>query len=188
MNEIFQEELVEIRKYYSDEKHPHKREEYILQKFEKLFSDKGYWIFKFKINFLEKNSTSHYLILVTKVKLAYYSIKDIMSKYSDYQPDGVPVFAANSVTPPIFYGNMVKFSIENLKDDLLKNSSYNGMILENIFFEHSLNTNYIKSNYKQAIEELIKEEKVKIFDIKGNEAKKLTYTCKIIILKWQNQA
>jgi three-Cys-motif partner protein len=183
MNEIFQNELNEIRDYYLKETNPHKREDYILDKFEKLFRDKGYFLFKFKINFLEKNSTSHYLILVTKVKIAYNSMKDIMSKYSDYQPDGVPLFATNTISTPLFFDDLATYSILKLKDDLIKNSNrYNYMVLEDIFLEHSINTNYIKVNYKSAIELLLNETKIKIENPKGEIAKKITYTCKIIFI------
>jgi len=182
MNEIFQNNLSAIREFYAIEKKPRKREEFILNCFEKLFKDKGYFIFKFKINFPDKDQTSHYLYLVSKVKLAYFKIKDIMKQYSDIQPDGVPMFAANSVTSPIFYGNMHKFSMENLEEVLKANIiNFVGKSIEEVYEEYSFDTNYIKENYKQAFENLLKGGEVKLINPKGKEVTKVTYTCKIQI-------
>lgn len=180
MNEIFQNRLKEIKEFYINEKSPRRREEFILHIFEELFTKKGYFVFKFKINFVNKNQTSHYLYLVSKVKLAYFKIKDIMKDYSDYQPDGVPIFAANSKKAPMFFPDIERYSILNLEIDLLeKIQRFKNTTIKEIYEEHSINTNYIKSNYKQAIDNLWKKNKIVLIDIKGKDAKKITYTCKI---------
>jgi len=184
MNEIFQHELNVIKDYYNQETNPTKREEYILERFEKLFKDKGYYLFKFRINFPDKNQTSHYLYLVSKVRLAYFKIKDIMKVYSEYQPDGVPIFAVNVKSNPIFYPDMVKYSIQNLENDLMLNiNNYVNKTIEMIYEEHSINTNYIKGNYKQAIENLWNDKKIGLLDSRGKESKRITYNCTILKLK-----
>lgn len=180
MNEIFQNEFSTIRDFYLKEKNPHKRENYIIHQFENMFNNKGYMSFKFKINFSDKNAPSHYLILVTKVKMAYQRIKDIMSKYSDMQPDGVPLFSTNSKTSPIFYEDMVEFSIYKLKLDLLNRKNvFNNLTIDSIFDIHSIGTNYIKSNYKSAIEDLLKDGKIGLFDKNQKQTSRITYTARI---------
>lgn len=177
MNEIFQNKLEAIRKFYISEKNPQKRESYLINQFEKTFNDKGYMSFKFKINFSEKNAPSHYLILVTKVKMAYHRIKEIMSKYSDLQSDGVPLFSANSKMPPIFFEDSVDFSIYKLEIDLLNGKNkFNNSTLESIFEIHSIGTNYIKQNYKTAIENLLNKKKINLFDKNRKQTSRITYT------------
>jgi hypothetical protein len=45
--------------------------------------------------------------------------------------------------------------------------------------EHNYSTNYIKQNYKDAVEILINNNKITLFDKKGNPTKRITYTAKI---------
>lgn len=178
MNEIFQNELCEIKDFYRIEKNPNKREQFIINKFENLFSSQGYYIFRFRILFPNKNQTSHYLYLITKVKLAYYKIKEIMKEYSDYQPDGVPVFSANDNrfrNLIMFFPDNEKYSIVNLESEIIKNKNkYNGHTVDHIYEEHSINTNYIKVNYKAAIENLWKKGSLKLYK-NNTECKRLTY-------------
>ncbi len=172
MNEIFEDKLPEIRSFYKEEKNPAKRERFIIERFENIFKEKGYFVFKFRINFPGKDQSSHYLYLVTKVEMAYQRIKEIMKKYSDYQQDGIPLFTANfKYKTSILFGDLEEFSIYNIERDLLKRKSeFEGKSIENIYENHSRNTNYIKENYKQAIFNL-KEKK--LVSIHNN---KITYT------------
>lgn len=181
MNEIFDQELPEIRKFYEKEKNPSKREEFIISKFENIFRSKGFLVFKFRVSFPEKHQTSHYLYLVTKVQLAYLKIKEIMKLYSDYQPDGVPLFSANSKQDPIFYPEVEKFSISHLQNNLIKHKKrYNNRTVEHIFEEHSINTNYIKENYKNALSNLFEDGKITVTNPKFKNSEKLMYTSIII--------
>jgi len=182
MNEIFQQELQVIRSYYAKETNPYKREEFIISKFENLFKNRGYLVFKFRIYFPSKDQTSHYLYLVSKVKLAYLKIKEIMKIYSDYQPDGVPLFSANTPQQnPIFYPELEDFSIHHLERDLIsKKSIFNNKTVEIIYSDHCINTNYIKENYKSAFANLHNNGKIKILNIQLKESSKLTYTSTII--------
>jgi len=176
MNQIFQNKLFEIRAFYEKEKNPAKREKYIIERFEDIFREKGYFIFKFRINFPGKDQSSHYLYLVTKVVMAYQRIKEIMKKYSDFQQDGVPLFTANfKYKTSILYGDLVDYSIYNMEKDLVKNKlQFNNKSIEQIYEVHSTNTNYIKENYKQAISGLIDKGFVKISN------NKMTYTSIVI--------
>jgi len=180
MNEIFQDQLSTIRKFYKNEPNPRKREVFIIDKFEGLFKSKGYFVFKFRINFPDRNQTSHYLYLVTKVKLAYFKIKDIMKNYSDLQSDEVPLFSANSRQDPIFFPEIEIYSVKKLSEYLLKKRNMvNNKSITSIYEEHSIGTNYVQENYKQAITNLWNQGAIDLIDPKGKVAKKVTYTSTI---------
>lgn len=176
MVDLFNQDLSEIQEFYSKNKNPQSREEFVIQKFESLFKSKQYLTFKFRINFYDHKKTSHYLIFVSKHKLGYMRIKEIMEKYTERQEDGVPLFGVNLKYNPLFFNF---YSIINLKQDLLRKcDTYNYKNIEGIYSHHNLGTNYIKENYKQAIRELFEESYLQLFNEKNIEiidSKKITY-------------
>lgn len=192
MVQIFGERLDLIKEYYKKISNTHKREEFIIEQFEAIFKDKKYLTFKFRINFPDKNQTSHYLIFVSKVRIAYIRIKEIMQRYSDLQEDGVPLFGANQkplrlLTPE--YARLLKFSILNLIKDLsTKAELFNNKTIQGVYEEHNIGTNYIKENYKKAFEELGNQGVVELLDKNRKSIKTITYTCIINYKEWPNQA
>ena len=184
MTNIFGERHAVIKEFYETERRPKEREKFIVNQIEGLFKENNFLIFKFRIKFPDRDQTSHYLFFVTKVKVAYTKMKEIMCPYSDRQPDGVPYFGANikkkSLQVPLFFHNQYEFSLEKLKSDLLENIRVHcGKTIESIYKDHNVGTNYIKENYKQALQELHTEEKIQLIDRKGNLAKRITYTCTV---------
>jgi three-Cys-motif partner protein len=178
MIKIFGEKRLSlIRGFYTTEKNPQKREMKIIEAFEGIFRETGAKTFKFRINFPDRNQTSHYLILASKHRLAYQKIKEIMEKYSEKQEDGVPMFGINLKPKQLLtmdYYRYFPYSIYKLKDSLVSNrDEFQGKTLEEIYEKHNIDTNYVKENYKKALEELIQEDKATFSNPKG---KKLTYT------------
>ena len=151
MKDLFGDKLETILSSY-DSLNKVQREEFILNQFMSHFTDKGYKGLQFKVEFNDKNATSHYLLFVSKVEIAYFKMKEIMSKYSDYQPDGIPWMAVNnSKTQDLFS----EYSISKLKFELVQNKEkYSGLTVDDIYRKHSLGTPYIKENYKSVFNEL----------------------------------
>ena len=181
MVEIFGQRISEIRDFYNKERNAKKREEYIIETFEGIFKSRNYFTIKFKINFPSRNQTSHYLIFVTKAKIAYLRIKEIMQRYSDYQEDGVPLFGANQrpirlLVPEYF--KYLKYSIINLADDLYRRrKEIQNFTIEQVYEYHNIGTNYIKENYKAAFSILRERGVVDLVDKKkGLPVKKIAYT------------
>tara|TARA_B100000949_G_scaffold174878_1_gene155622 strand:+ start:1464 stop:2585 length:1122 start_codon:yes stop_codon:yes gene_type:complete len=180
MKGIFASYYDQILEFYKKEERPHEREEFIIKTFQKIFEDRGYFILKFKVNFPNRNQTSHYLFFISKVHLAIARAKEIMTKYSDTQKDGVPLFGANIKQDPMFFPSLCKYSVQKLSETILQNpSSFNHKTIEEVYREHNYSTNYVKQNYKDAIEILINNNKITLFDKKGNPTKRITYTAKI---------
>ena len=177
---IFATHYDQILEFDKKEQTPYKREEFIIKIFKKIFEDRGYFILKFRVNFPDKNQTSHYLFFISKVNLAITRAKEIMTKYSDMQDDGVPLFGANIKQDPIFFPSLCEFSIQKLSEIILVNkSSFNNKTIEEIYREHNYNTNYVKQNYKDAVEILKNNNKIAIFDTREKLTKRITYTAKI---------
>ena len=180
MRDLFAAKFDDILKEY-DTLNKREREDFILDKFIEHFKEKKYRSIKFKVEFEDKNASSHYLLFVSKVDIAYFRMKEIMAKYSDYQTDGVPWFAVNNSSIQDLFST---FSIVKLKNELLGNNNYlHNKTIEEIYHLHSIDSPYIKQNYKQAFTELIKEKNVFAFDKYGTPKKTLTYTC---IIKFKN--
>ncbi|RAI89888.1 three-Cys-motif partner protein TcmP [Algoriphagus yeomjeoni] len=180
MVEIFGEYLGEIREFYRKELSPQKREVFIINTFQKIFEDKGYMTLYFRINFPDRDQTSHYLFFISKVKLAITRAKEIMSKYSDFQEDGIPYFGANLNIQPVLDAEMNIHSINKLAKSLYsQKNDYNGLSLEDIYLAHNHKTNYIKPNYKDALINLHDASEVYLLDKSGVKTSKITYTAKV---------
>lgn len=180
MTEIFGDYLPKIQAFYNKELSPYKRELFIVETFQSIFEDKGFMTLKFKVNFPDRAQTSHYLFFISKVKLAITRAKEIMSKYSDYQEDGIPHFGANLNILPVLDPDLNIHSINKLATSIYQiKSEIEGRTIQDIYLAHNHKTNYIKSNYKEAIGKLMKNNQVKLIDKKGNETRRITYTAKV---------
>jgi len=118
--------------------------------------------FRFKSN--DGKRTSHYLIFVTKNFLGYDIMKDIMSKESSSNNQGVPSF---EYIPPSGMSNQTLLfkltqSVDDLKDLLLEryagDDKYRRM--RQIYEEHSIDTPFTSKNYKDALSMLLEEGKI----------------------------
>lgn len=177
---IFTEYFTLIQGFYKKERSPHKREKYIINVFEKIFEDKGYMTLKFKVNFPKKNQTSHYLFFVSRAEIAITKAKEIMTRYSDVQEDGVPLFGANIQQTPLFFPSLCEYSITKLKEIIIRDQNkFNGLTINEVYKNHNYKTNYVKQNYKDAFSELKDDNFVILLDINNKETDKITYTAKI---------
>jgi len=179
MLEIFGNKFAELQEFYSKESSPQKRELFIIETFESIFEEQGFMVLKFRIKFPDKDQTSHYLFFISKVSLAITRAKEILSKYSDYQADGIPQFGANLNLQPVLNPDMNNYSINNLASIIKSNNKFDGYKIEQIYKEHNYKTNYIKINYKEAISKLKVSEVIYLLDKNGRKTDKITYTAKV---------
>lgn len=179
MVEIFGSKFNLLQEYYDKESSPQKREVYIMETFASIFEERGFMTLKFKINFPDKTQTSHYLFFISKVELAITRAKEILSKYSDYQNDGIPQFGANLNIQPVLDPDLNHYSIKKLAKEIRLDSRFNHKTIQEIYQLHNYKTPYIKPNYKKAIEVLIAQKSIELFDKKNNPTKRITYTAKI---------
>lgn len=106
--------------------------------------------------------TSHHLIFVTKNFKGYDVMKEIMAKESSRHIEGVPSFCFNpcDLSSPNDQLNLFCTPIDDLKEDLLVTFEGETLSMQNIYERHTLDTNYIRKNYKKALNELYKENRI----------------------------
>lgn len=179
---IFGERLEQIRGFYKENRNADRREAYLLDCFEEVFSSKGFHTLKFRVNHPDRKQTNQYLILACASAQAYTRLRELLEGYSDYQEDGVPLFGANlQAQQTALFHEHYRFSIESLMKDLVQNARlYNNMALQQVYEKHSVGTHYNLENYKQAYERLLKKGAVRFINPKtGHAISKPTYTSKI---------
>jgi three-Cys-motif partner protein len=133
-------------------KGPAEREQHILEELAQALKQMGG---KFVLPFRFKNAkgtrTSHSLIFVSKHFKGYEIMKDIMAKESSVLDQGVPSFTyspADASTPLLF---SLARPFDGLKDELVKVFAGKTLTMREIYEQHSVDTPFIKKNYKDAL-------------------------------------
>jgi len=159
MNAIFGEERANILRSELKPLNPPEREVAIIESLKQTLKDVGA---KYIIPFRFRNTTriSHHLVFATKHPLGYEIMKTIMANESSEEYEGIPSFEYNPVEksqlcmfPPPY-----RKTIDDLKAILLDSFCGQTLTVSEIYNKHSRDTLYIKSNYKNALLRLEKEE------------------------------
>lgn len=133
-------------------KTPHQREIAILEELAQAIKAMGgKYVLPFKFKNASGRRTSHSLIFVTKHFKGYEIMKDIMAKESSTQDQGVPSFTyspADASTPLLFSLTRPQ---EALIEDLAEDYAGDTTTLAQIYPEHSVDTPYIRRNYREAL-------------------------------------
>jgi three-Cys-motif partner protein len=140
---------------------PGMRENIILENMAGALRDMG-GEFVLPFQFRKKSRTSHYLFFVSKDFKGYEVMKEIMAKESSTSDEGVPSFAyspADQSTPFLFSFNQ---PIANLRKQIRTQFSGEDISMWDIYRQHSVNTPYIKRNYKQVLYDLYDEDKIEV--------------------------
>lgn len=126
---------------------------------------------KYVLPFTFKNAagsrTSHKLIFVSKNFTGYKIMKDIMADESSTEDEGVPSFTyspADASMPLLF---SLAQPLSKLRKSLLMKFAGQEATLNHIYQTHSVDTPYVKKNYKAVIEELEKGGVVSVNSTKG---------------------
>ncbi|WP_230392255.1 hypothetical protein [Pontibacter sp. FD36] len=181
-HQLLGEKLEKIKAFYKQNRNADRREEYLFNSFEEIFRNKGAFTLRFRINLPDKKQTNFYMLLVVKSAQAYIGIKELLTRYSDYQEDGVPLFGANLQHQQMsLFQEHYKYSIAGLVQDLSRRATdYNNRTVQQVHEMHSIGTHYILENYKEAYEQLLRQGKVRFINPKtGQVISKPTYTSKI---------
>ncbi len=147
---------------------PHFREAAILEALAHEIKDLGG---RYVLPFTFKNSagtrTSHKLIFVSKSFKGYEIMKDIMAKESSTEDEGVPSFTycpADASMPLLF---SLAQPIGKLKESLQNCFASREVTLQEIYETHSVDTPYIKKNYREVIKQLEADNIVSAYSTKG---------------------
>lgn len=147
---------------------PELREAAILEELANEIKDLGG---KYVLPFTFKNAagsrTSHKLVFVSKNFKGYEIMKDIMAKESSTEDEGVPSFTyspADASMPLLF---SLAQPLSNLRDSLLRKFAGQEVTLDQIYEAHSVDTSYVKKNYRAVINELENDGLVTAYSTRG---------------------
>jgi len=103
---------------------------------------------------------SHYICFVTKSRLGYAIMKDVMAKRGSVDQDGVPIFEYF----PVVEGRQLAFDndrpLARLPGDLLRMFSGMSLSVQTIFDQHNIGTPFLKKHYKAVLLGLESESRV----------------------------
>lgn len=122
---------------------------------------------RFVLPFCFKNErgkrTTHHLIFVTKHFKGYDVMKEVMAKSSSSAEQGVPSFTYSPAASPaqqlLFELNR---PLDDLREMLLLGLAGKTMTTQQIYEYHSVDTPYLKKNYKEVLAELEKAGKIAV--------------------------
>lgn len=178
--------LLALRERVRDRK-PAEREALILESFSQALSGMGFqYVLPFTFKRPGQERTSHHLIFVTKAKLAYNVMKEIMAAESSEFDQGVPSFAYSESldeyeTPLLF---SLDRPLEHLAEDLLNDFAGQTLSALDVFDRHSFGKRYVLRNYRAALSKLEQENKISAnppSDKRPRRKGQVTFSEKVIV-------
>ena len=161
-----EERAKEIREKFDAINVPAKREYLIVEQLCAALKEMGgRYTLPFRFKAQGGKRTSHHLIFVSKAFTGYDIMKGVMAKESSSQDDGVASFEYNPVDKiGIKQGLLFKLTrpIGDLCDSLLVDFAGRKEKMIDIYMEHSVDTPYIRKNYKDALLQLEVSGKIKV--------------------------
>ena len=114
----------------------------------------GKFTLPFRFRTSQGKRTSHHLIFVSKAFKGYEIMKDIMAKESSSSDEGIPSFEYNPVDRTrIRQGLLFKLTtpLKDLGNELLTEFNGQSISMFDIYRTHSIDTPFIKKNYKDVL-------------------------------------
>ena len=141
---------------------PKQREHAIVNEICEALKEMGReYVLPFCFKSADEQRTSHHLIFVSKHVKGYEIMKGIMARHSSTIEQGVASFDFNPVADLQFrFLFDLSRPLDELADKLLQHFAGKTLTMQEIYQQHQVNTPYIPSNYKDALNLL--EEKCQI--------------------------
>lgn len=139
--------------------------DYLGLEYQKILNSKVYYT-AFRFQEEDIDTTSHYILHLTKGKRGFDLIKTIYNDFANVGTifDGINTytFDVKKINNPIAeLFDVSKQNIEILKENIY--SSYKGKTITafELFEEHQITGNYCRSHYAKALRELVEENRIK---------------------------
>ena len=176
LSELFGTNWTTLKTAVQQETNTRKREQISIEGLENALKDQKYYTVTLRINLPDKDQLSYYLVMASKVKDLYFQLREILETYSDFQPDGVPLFSINQKPQPAelpgFFRYLHPYCMENLVEELSKSRSrFHYQTIREIYETHALGTPYRLANYLQAFELLKNQGQINLLDEKNKQVK-----------------
>jgi len=141
----------------------YQKESEIINAFIDKIREGGYrYIQPYRFVSTSRKCTSHYLLFITKKYVAYKVMKGIMAKHSSAHYHGVPSFEYNIWTRNKSYLIPPYLSISDLENMLLSDFKGKSIFFGDLFDRHNVDKTFIEANYKEAIINLERQNKIKV--------------------------
>ncbi len=183
MDALFGEERAEALRPKLESSKPHQRELMIIEELcQAIKSYGGRFTLPFRFRDTTGKRTSHHLIFASKHFRGYEIMKDIMAKESTGYEQGVPSFeySAADFLPKQSLLFQLSRPLGDLQDMLLRAFAGQTRSMQEIYEKHSVDTRYIKSNYKEALKNLKNDGKITARKPGGSEPRKGTFADDIL--------
>lgn len=161
MSALFGEERADQLRRRLERLEAGKRELAIVEEVSEALKDMGgHFVLPFCFRNEAGSRTSHYLIFVSKNKRGYEIMKDVMAKASSLVQQGVPSFAycAADRTMPLLFE--LSRPLDELEEMLLYYFAGQTLTMQEIYEKHHVGRRFIKKNYKDALLQLEKKNKI----------------------------
>lgn len=145
---------------------PYRREELIIDTLSNAMKELKMHVRPFR--FRKENRTGHNLVFVTKSPKGYEVMKNVMAKQSNVQRGGGIIEFTFSDTPIVETSMLMNFEFEQLKASLSERFKGQTLTMRRIYEEHHLGTDYIERNYKDALNSLEAEKKIRALPAAAN--------------------
>jgi hypothetical protein len=126
---------------------------------------------KFVLPFTFRNAagtrTSHKLIFVSKNFKGYEIMKDIMAKESSTNDEGVPSFMYSPADASMPLLLSLAQPLSKLRQNLLSVFTGRQLCLDDIYRQHSVDTPYVRKNYRDMLLALEDEGMISVRSTKG---------------------
>lgn len=155
-----EEQLTQVRERVVNAM-PDERESVIIQALCYAFKESGQkYVLPFRFKNNEGTRTSHHLVFITKSFRGYDIMKTIMAEESTDNNDGVANFEYNPRDTRYKQGSLFDLlsrPLEDLQGMLLQRYAGQTVDFVNLYMEHSVDTPYIRKNYKQVLRSMFDE-------------------------------
>ncbi|MBB6611608.1 hypothetical protein H7F15_11215 [Pontibacter sp. Tf4] len=167
LTRLFGSHLQPIQAYCRKQKSKARRAAFILDIFEAILKEKEYFLQRFHINLPGTGAAAYYLLFASQDSYSYRSFKEMLLPYSILQPDGVPLFMANTFVQQQteLFGQKPAYSIACLEEQILAQEAlYKYKSIEQIYTTDHAGTPYTRQNYLEAIERLRRAGKAELLN------------------------
>ncbi|MEQ9811226.1 MAG: three-Cys-motif partner protein TcmP [Azospirillaceae bacterium] len=157
------------------------RESMILEEMTKAIKEMGG---KRVLPFRFKNRSgrpTHHLIFVSKSFRGYSIMKEIMTKESSTEDQGVPSFTfspADASMPLLF---SLKQPLSELRSSLLDTFAGQELSMVEIYEQHSVDRPFIRTNYKEVLTQMEKDGVVQVRSLKAGRRRKDSFADHLIV-------
>jgi len=148
---------------------PYKREAEVIETLHSSIKeiDSEILFLPFRFQAEKSERTSHYLVHLTKNKVGYKIMKDVMALASTEEEQGVSNFSYIPAQPSQQFLFGFNQPLDDLQNELLNKFQEKSMSVSEIYDIHNIGTNYRMKNYKDALKILYEKNEVNAYRENG---------------------